>query len=237
MKLAAQLCLVMVLIVSRQAYAQTYVGLSANVGNKLTFSPDSEGLRRPVSISGSVLINVNKSLKRGWALQYGGGIGVLGFIIKTVAIDTIAPDAGITRFYEYSHFYVNAKGLIGKEIVIGKKLLLIGAGGGATCYLNLPSFYSFGLGVVDENQTVWEVFEAQLQTPLNRVVPFATIDLQLRLNSLIVLALGYSHHFKPVFSGSYEFYQTENPSAGSMTLYQRELTLKCLVNISKKHRS
>src|SRR5689334_6102260 len=69
--------------------AQTYLGISANLGNQLNFTPDSKGLRTPPAISGSLVIRVQEELRNDWVLQQGGGVGVLGYELKVVAMDTI----------------------------------------------------------------------------------------------------------------------------------------------------
>ena len=104
--------------------AQTYLGLSANFGNRMRYAPVSEGLKRPFGISGSFVLNIHQELKNGWGIQYGAGAGILGYNLKIISIDTLYSERDISAFLEYATFYGNVSLLARKEISIGEKKLM-----------------------------------------------------------------------------------------------------------------
>ncbi|MDQ3394049.1 MAG: hypothetical protein M3512_08060 [Bacteroidota bacterium] len=203
--------------------AQTYVGISANFGNQLKYSPASEGFKTPVAISGNLVLSVQETHTTGWAVQYGLSAGILGYNLKV--------DSNVFR--EYADFYGRFHLLFGKEFLLKKKKWMLSLGGGATYYYNLYPTTSYGGSIIDEDQNVREIFYAQVNSPVNKIVPFAKISAQCKMTDSIILGLEYSYHFKPLLNGFYEFYDTETPTNGKITLYQRELNFVFMVKIPR----
>src|SRR5690349_5696136 len=108
------------------ARAQVYLGVSANVGNRLSYSsPDN--FKRSVALSGSAVFAVLKALPHDWAIQYGASLGVLGYSMKVQLPNT--PPSDVYPFPEYSTLYGSAELLGGKQFRVGKKKILMGLGG------------------------------------------------------------------------------------------------------------
>lgn len=212
--------------------AQTYMGISANIGNKLSYSPPSKGLERPVAISGSLLFTFQKELQNNWIIQYGIDLGVLGYNLKIKGIDSLLTGDNFV-FLEYGTFCGRGNILGGKEFIVKNKKLMIGLGGGATFYYTPYSVTAYGISIGYPDYTTKRTFRAVFDGPETKTLPFAKIVVQLKMNSRYALGIGYLHHFKPVLEGTYEFYHTESTSAGKLSLYHQEINLMFFLNISK----
>lgn len=215
---------------------QTYLGISANVGNRLSFSPSSPGLKRPVAISGNLTLRVQEKTRSTWVVQYGADIGVIGYNLKFVFIDTLQSGySSSDHLLDYSNFYGNLHLLIGKEFAVQKKGLLIGLGGGVTYYCSLFGTSTFSMALAPSNSpVVYDLFTSSMSGPVNKTSAYLKFVTQLRLSKDISIGLEYSHHVKKVLEGSYQFYNTRTPSSGKISLYQRELQIIFLVNVSKR---
>jgi len=217
------------LIFSLQADAQLHIGLSANIGNWLSYTPDSPGLRTPANISGSLVLALEQKLKNDWFIQYEADLGVLGYYIQIDRLDTLYDPHydETTVFGNYYSLYGNFGILAGKEMSIGKKTLMISVGGGASFYFPENDFgCGIGTSIDDDSGTIpdyIQVFRAETTIPATSAQPFVKVLAQIKLNSKASVGLGYTHHFKSILEGEYEFYNTETPSSGTISLYPREL--------------
>ena len=220
-----------ILIFSR-IEAQTYAGISLNIGNSLSFSPDSDGLSRPVSVSGSLLLRVQEEISEKWALQYGFDLGVLGYTLKIIHIDTLG-SFGPSVFTEYSTLYGRFSLLGGRVFNIKAKELMVGLGGGASYYFSFIQTTNYFTSIVEDGTEV-ELFSGSIESPSTSVLPFAKISAQLKLNLYLTVGLEYTHHFGSMLDGTYEFYHTPPPTSGNISLYPRELSFILLVQISNK---
>ncbi len=209
---------------------QTYIGTSVNIGNQLSFTPESEGIKKPFAISGNLFIRKKEKLNNEWVIQYSAGLGILGYSLKIQTIDTLMTSE-VSRILDYSTFYGQLDFLLGKEFLVKKKKVLVGAGFGATYYM-CSSSVGYGVGVIKDD-VFTRVFSAEIDCSPNSFSGFAKITTQLELNSVIIVGLAYTYHFSPALTGSYEFYHTNTPSSGAISLYQREINFIFLVRISK----
>lgn len=217
-------------LLCRQTEAQTYVGLSLNLGNQMRYSPGSPGLKTPVSLSGNILLNIQEILTTGLAVQYGAGLGILGYNLKVIAIDSILSGEK-SVFLEYATFYGNLHLLLGKEFLINQKRLLVSLGGGGSYYYSAYPTTTYDVDmIVDGN--LKKTFHAEIFVPENKFVAFAKIATQWHITRSLSVGLEYAHHLKPLLSGSYEFYNTKTPSRGTIELYQGELKVVALLRIS-----
>lgn len=232
LKTALFFCL---LLVSHCLEAQTYAGISMNIGNRLSFSPESDGFSRPVSVSGSLLLRVQEDISEKWALQYGFDLGVLGYKLKINPADTLT-GVGPSTFSEYSTFYGRFNFLVGRKFNIKVKELLIGLGGGASSYFSFLQTTNYGIGIIFPDVGNVDVFSADINSPSTSILPFAKISAQLKINFHLTVGLEYTHHFGSVLEGTYEFYHSPPPTSGNISLYPRELSFTLLVQISNRSR-
>lgn len=214
------------------ANGQTYLGISSNIGNQLSFSPSSDGLKRPVAVSGNLFLMKQEKLNSNWLIQYGVEMGILGYNLKIITQDTIHIH-DITNFWDYSTFYGGLDLLVGKEFLFRDKPLMVGIGGGLTYYyFTYPTQYT--ISAVSDNFLLDDLFFADVDIASQQISGYVRITSQLKLNEVLSLGLSYSYHFSPALSGSYEFFHTAEPSYGDIHVYQRELKLSFLVRVSKK---
>ena len=209
-----------------QASAQLHIGLSANIGNKLSYTPDSPNLKTPAAISGSLVLALEQKFKNDWFLQYGVDIGVLGYIIKYQYLDTTSAKYDPDIFGNYSSVYGNLGISGGKEIRVGSKKLMLGLGGGLSFYF--PNWVS----VTSVGYSGDESFISVIDGPISTAQPFVRVIAQLKLNPKVTVGLGYTHHFKSILEGEYEINETETPSSGTIALYPKELNLAFMYRIS-----
>ncbi len=227
------LCLL--LACTLESKGQFYLGLSANLGNRLKYTSSSPGLQNPPRISGSIIGIYNEELKNNWALQYGGALGVLGYNMKVTTLDTLTTAEQIPdSFLEYSTFFGRFSLTMGKTIYVGKKELMIGLGGGISYYYSVFTEMSYSMSRIMDDGSVATTFSADFDSPQTSILGFAKIATQLKFNDRLTFGLEYSHSFKSILNGTYEFYHTEVPSSGSVSLYPRELSLVFAVNTSKQ---
>ncbi len=223
------------LVISINAVSQTFIGVSLNIGNRIRYTPNSEGLDRPVMLAGSIFFNSRKDLKNNWILLYGANAGIIGYSVKVHSIDTLRPQstsASIFSFPDYSTFYGGVNAVIGKNLFLQKKKLLLGLGGGASyTYSRYPTEYYVTTHFANGSAT--EQFYAST-SPQNRVTAFAKAVAQLPINQRLTVGLEYSRHFSSILGGHYEFYHTKEPSLGKIDLFQSELSFTCMYRVSKK---
>ena len=220
------------LFLCHQTQAQTSLGLSLNLGNPMRYSPGSPGLKTPASLSGNIVLNIQETLTHGIAVQYGAGLGILGYNLKVIAIDSILTGEKST-FLEYATFYGNLHLLLGKEFLIHEKRLLVSFGGGASYYYSAFPTTTYNVDVVSDGR-LEKTFHAEVLLPKNNYISFAKIATQLNLTRSLSIGLEYVHHLKSLLSGSYEFYNTKTPSRGTIQLYQRELKVVALLRVSRE---
>lgn len=223
------------MLISLDIHCQTYAGISLNIGNRLSFSPESDGFSRPVSISGSVLLRVQEEISEKWALQYGFDLGVLGYKLKINSVDTLSTGGIPTVFSEYSTFYGRFNLLVGRIIHIKTKEMMVALGGGASYYFSFGETTGYGIGIIYPDNRNVDLFSADINSPSTSILPFARISTQLKLNFYLTVGLEYTHHFGSMLDGTYEFYHSPPPySSGKISLYPGELSFTLLVQISDR---
>lgn len=212
--------------------AQTSIGLALNLGNPVCYSPGSPGLKKPLSLSGNILLNIQERLTHGIVVQYGAGLGILGYNLKVIAIDSILTGEE-SVFPEYAIFYGNLHLLLGREFLIRQKTLAISLGGGGSSYYSAFPTTTYDVDVMTDDG-LEKTFHAEVFVPKNNFVAFVKIATQLSLTRTLSVGLEYAHHLKSLLGGSYEFYNTKTPSQGKIQLYQRELKVVVLLKVSKE---
>jgi hypothetical protein len=219
-------------IVSVKVDAQTFIGLSVNVGNSLSFSPSTPGLKEVPSVSGSIMLLIKQPLRNRWSIRYGINAGILGYLLKVKNIDTLSiPDT--SPFGEYSTVYGKLSVAVGKSVQIKKREVNFSLGGGATGYYSLFNEMSYGMHQVMSTGYMTATFYASMSCPTTNIVAFAKASVLLSLNKRFDVGLEYSYSFDTIADGNYVFYHTSTPSEGGITLRPQELSAIILVRISK----
>jgi hypothetical protein len=227
--------LICALIISSLAEAQTYAGISVNLGNRLSYAPSATGFERPVSISGSVELRVQEDLGEHWALQYGFGLGVLAYMLKIVTPDTLlGPEP--YPFGEASTFYGNFHLSAGRSFRVKQKEMMLGVGGGVSYFYSFIPQTNYGISVLYPDNHLEKLFSGVIISPVNELLFYFQASAQLKLNHRFTIGLEYRQHFDSVLEGEYEFYHTRQPVAGTISLYPTALSVIFLVRISKPNR-
>lgn len=217
------------------ANAQKYLGLSANFGNQLSFSPTSEGLKRPVAVSGNLFFLSQENFGNNWVAQTSVRLGVLGYQLKIVPYDTLSNINDAVSFFDYSTLYGGVDVQVGKQIPIKHKILTIACGVGGTYYYSAFGSSSISVSAVLNNGSSIDLFNSRIDGEYKGLVGFARLSSSLQLNPLLVLVLSYSYHFSPIPIGNYEFYHTPTPSYGDISVRQDELSVTIMFKVSKNY--
>ncbi|MEJ1238003.1 hypothetical protein WBG78_07740 [Chryseolinea sp. T2] len=228
------LILLVLTISTVSAVSQTYIGPSLNLGNLLKYTPVSPGLGTPPMPSGSIVVNVRKNLQNDWAIVFGASAGIIGYSMVVTPEDTLSANSydNKNRFSEYSTFYGGLNVVIGKDITIGIRKLLVGIGGGGV-YSYSISPASYGVAAAGSDGSFATTFYAKIN-PVNKFNAFAKIVAQLPVSPRVSLAFEVSRHFSSVIDGTYDFYHTNwDTTSGKISLYQTEASMACLFRISR----
>ncbi len=207
--------------------AQTYFGLSVNYGNMIRTSPHTSGIKQFPSVSGNFVLDFRQDISQKYSIQGGAGIGLLGYNLRIKTMDTLT-HSDIFLFPEYSTFYGQLHLLLGREVILNERPVTIGIGGGVTYYYSFFPTTTYGIS----NQYD-EVFSAVMTVRSNDFAGYAKVSIQKKYKSILNFKFEYKYHFTPTLTGSYEFYHTKTPTTGSITMYQRELSLVVLLNVSR----
>jgi len=146
------------------AGAQTYVGVSLNVGNRQQYR-SSTGFESALAPSGSISISKNHNVREDWVFRYGAAAGVVGYNLKVVMIDTLGPNGDVSPFPEYSTFFASAEFLLGRQLSIRDHNLFIGAGVGVTTYLSATPATHYSMEAILPNNTLVSLFDARMTSP------------------------------------------------------------------------
>lgn len=203
------------------AGAQTYVGMSLNVGNRQQYRP-STGFEPALAPSGSISISKNHNVNEHWVFRYGAVAGVVGYKLKVVMIDTLGPNGDVSPFAEYSTFFASAEFLVGRQFSIRDHNLLIGAGVGVTTYVSATPTTGYGVEVILPNNTPVPLFDARMTSPASPYSFLWKVAVSFDINTAFSIGIEYVFHNNPVAEGSYIFYHTEKPHSGRIEIYQRE---------------
>lgn len=206
------------------ASAQTYVGISLNIGNRQQYQP-STGFEPALAPSGSISISKNHNVNEHWVFRYGAAAGVVGYKLKVVMIDTLGPNGDVSPFPEYSTFFASAEFLVGRQLSIREHNLLIGAGVGITTYVSTTPTTLHGVEVILPNNSLVSLFDARMTSPASQYSFLWKVVACFDINTAFSVGIEYVYHNNPAAKGSYIFYHTESPHSGRIEIYQREFRL------------
>lgn len=228
--------LIISLLASLDGGAQTYLGISLDVGNQVAVHPNPyELLKRPVAFSGSVVLYRNEEIRNNWHLQYGAALGVLGYRIKVREIDSLSNDPDFYDPYSsYYTLYTSGHFAFGKQFTIKTKNISVFLGGGITHYFNFLDIQTNSSTSVWDGNSFEKVFEYEVSLPNKKPKGFTEVSVQTKLNRRILMCLQYRHHFSLALTGTYNFYHTQIPSNGTLSVTQSALSILFLIRIGKK---
>lgn len=217
------------------ARSQSYLGISANIGNKLTFSPNNKDLfNRPVSVSGTITYIYTHEIKNDISVVLGAQAGVLAYTLSVYSRDTfsVTTDDKFV-FHDYSTFVGKLDVVLAKSFLLHKKKLMAGVGAGVSYFTSVYDYNLFSLTVLPADGISRKTFSGEMAKPEEKLYGFAKCYFQYPITQRFYLALQYAFHWKPVLKGTYEFYHQPWPASGSMSLTPRELSLIFLYRLKR----
>lgn len=221
-----------VLLGCLNGFAQTHFGISLNVGNRQKYYPDSKGFGTGLAPSGSLFVYQKWTIKKVWTIFAGTTTGVVGYNVKVIGADTITNTSLAAPFTDYSTIFLSLDILPGRQFFIGNHSLVIGAGGGVTGFASLTPTLSTSVGIANtDNNDVTLLYKGYMTAPANTISAFWKAATYYEINAHFKVGMEYVHHAKHFAEGTYEFYHTETPQAGTIKVYQREFRLVFSYNL------
>jgi hypothetical protein len=225
--------LISILFASHDILAQSFIGLSVNYGDKLTFTPNYPDLllqRR--SFTPTLVYAYQKKFQSDISLIIGGQAGISGYQLIPELGDTLSTSVDRYPFIDYGIFVCRLELTPGKTFQIGKRDLFVGIGGGISYYRVFP-FTSMGVIVIHQGAGV-TVFDSYIESPEAGVFAgFGKIYMQTELSKRLDIAFQYSMHWRSILNGEFEFYHTRTPAAGSIKLIPQGVSLMLLYRLQK----
>ena len=210
-------------------FSQSYLGLSLNIGDRLTYAPSDKGFERPASFSGSIFYLKREQLKNDWVFDTQLTLGILGYNMFVKGLDTLygGGESNIPEYF-YETFYGQASLSFGKSFKLFNQTFKGGLGGGITYYIhtNAPSQYGILIGVYD-------AYESSTSSDSGALAGYAQGMLQMELGFNFMVGLSYVYSFNPALNGTFEFFYTPEPVSGEFKLYQRELRISVFYLLMK----
>jgi hypothetical protein len=212
---------------------QSFLGLSINYGDRLTFTPEYPSMlldRR--SFSPTIVYSRQTKSPSGFSLVYGAQVGIAGYQLVPQYNDTLS--MGGTEPYPFSYYAIFVGRLEvtpGKVFQIRGKELFIGIGGGVSYYFFLFPYASMGVDLAYQGSSV-ETFSAYIESSESGVFnPFAKVYAKINLSPRLDIALQYSRHWRSILSGEFEFYHTETPASGTIKLVPQGISVMLLYRL------
>jgi len=222
----------LIILCSTVCCAQTFIGGSVNVGNFVVAEPSSEGIKKALWPGGTAIITRLSKIYKDTYVNYGVGLGVLAYNFKLKLLDTLS--GGYREaFPQYSTAYIRGNLSIWQKVNIDSKSHFIGIGGGLTLHpaLDVRTHYTYEATYNNQDVTV---LQASIRNNTAKpLLGFLRASLFKPVGSKLLFGFEYTHHFLPILVGEYQFSHTRKPSFGSLSVYQRELSLIALVRISQ----
>jgi hypothetical protein len=219
------------LLNSNDSTAQSFLGLSINYGDKLTYTPEYPSLlldRR--SFSPTVVYSRQTNFRSGFSMIYGAQAGIAGYQLVPVPGDTMSGLIQKRTIGDYGILVGRLEFAAGKVFHVSKRELFVGMGGGYSYYFFLSP--STGIAVIVWNQSgigASRVFTASIESPESGVfAAFAKVYTKINLSPRLDLAFQYSMHWKSILTGEFEFYHTETPASGTIKLVPQGISVMLL---------
>ena len=223
------LIFIALLFVTCNAYAQLFVGLTGDFGNRVHTIPAPPGdlFKKPIALSPGVRFLLESRKHNNWLLQYGAGAGILGYNFKVLPYDTLQGYHYYTHtpFPSYTTFYFSGLIGVGRHFPLDNgRFIELNLGGGLTYYTNYKE--EGGVGIPPS----LSIFEYEMSRKNGSPKGFMEAGIQTNLTNRILMGLHYRYHINPALTGSYSFDQAQ--SRGQLSLTQRTLGIFLLARIS-----
>jgi hypothetical protein len=221
-------------LVGNNSTAQSFLGLSINYGDKLTFNPEYPSLfleRR--SFSPTVVYSRQAKFQSGFSMMYGAQVGIAGYQLVPEYGDTLSV-GGVDKYpFSYYGIIVGRLELTpGKVFHVRKKELFVGIGGGASYYFFLFPDASMGVDMATDQGGSIETFSASIESSESGVfAAFAKVYAKINLSPRFDIAFQYSRHWKSILTGEFEFSHTATPASGTIKLVPQGISLQLLYRL------
>lgn len=223
-----------ILGVSTDIAAQSFLGLSANYGDKLAFSPDYSGLLKRSSPSVTLVFTQQKRMINNLSLMFGGQAGFAGYQIAVKVPDTLGYANEKNGFGDFGIVTGKFEVTPGLTFMIKNRDLFVGIGGGISYYKVIYETATYGVGVVS-NGNLYKTFFADVEAPRSgTLLGFVKLYVKRPVSDRLQLAVQYSTHFKSILAGDFQFYHTKTPASGTISLIPRGISLQILYRLRKK---
>jgi len=218
------------------AHAQLHIGFSGDFGNQARIRPNSNSLlRSPITVSGSLNLTKQEEINEKWLLQYGIGLGVLGYNILASQIDTLTNDPSFyDRYPNYNILHTNFQLNFGRRFDVKRKSFMVFLGGGASHMLDVFGSNSKASTRTWDGNSFVKVFEYEVGISKKTITGFIEGSIQLQPNHWSIIGLRFRSHVTPSLMGQYSFYHTKDPLSGQIELTSNTLSIFYLIVISKK---
>jgi hypothetical protein len=209
-------------------HAQSFLGLSVNYGDGLTFTPNyPELLLNRKSFSPTLVYSYQKRAPSNFSVILGGQAGIAGYQLIPVVSDPMSQSKERYPFIDYGIFVSRLEVTPGKVFLVGKRELFIGFGVGISYYLLFPFTTMSVVGGSGD-----ELFSAYIEAPdAGTFAGFAKVYAKVSLSQRLDLAFQYSKHWQSILHGEFEFYDTNPPAAGSIKLIPQGISLILLYRL------
>lgn len=221
-------------IICVDSTAQSFIGLSVNYGDGLTFTPYyPDLLLKRKSFTPTLVYSYQKQFASDFSIIIGGQIGIAGYQLIPVLRDTLGLSGVRTPFVDYGIFVSRLELTPGKVFHIGKKELFFGLGGGVSYYLLFPFTI---MSVFSEYQgSLVQLFSAYIEAPdAGTFTWFVKVYAKTSVSNRLDLAFQYSLHWQPILHGEFEFYHTNSLAGGSIKLIPQGVSIMLLYRLKKE---
>ena len=216
--------------------AQSFLGLSINYGDRLTYTPDyPDLLLNPRSFSPTLVYSFQKKFNSDFTVIFGGQVGIAGYQLIALSGDTLSGSSSSDRypFGDYGIFVGRLEVTPGKIFHVGKRELFVGLGGGISYYHGFP-YTTMSVGVANQGASV-DVFSSYVEFPSSGTIAgFAKVYMKIQVSNRFDIAFQYSSHWKSILNGEFEFYHTNTPASGSIKLVPKGVSLILLYRFKNR---
>jgi hypothetical protein len=221
------------LISSNDCNGQSWVGLSINYGDRLTFEPYySNKLPKRSSFSPTIVFGHQLKISSHFSTILGGQLGIAGYQLKVNTNDPVSGGDSY-RFGDYGIVLARVEATPGIEIPFEHRYFFIGIGGGVSYYYTVYQQATYQVAEIKQG-IEYQTFYAEMNAPRSGVVrPFAKVYVKAPVSNRFAVALQYSSHWKSFIDGTFNINDSGSSLYGKMNLVPRGFSLQLLYKINR----